>query len=88
MHARSPISIFSHAFSFIHAITGAGDTPVPSSDRDEVLLSAVLLLSAFTDIRTAFHDEVVATDAMPELGGACTAVVPPILGGTIFKEGG
>ena len=77
--SRPLMSILEETFSFIQALGETGGRhPLPDDVAEELLLCAMVLPSAWIDLRAHISEEVVATDASEEGGGACvsTGVTP------------
>ena len=54
-------------------------------NSDELTFCAILLPLARADQKLQIDSTIVATDATPQSGGACNAVVPPILAEDLYR---
>ena len=89
LYRRPLMSLLSKAFSLVNSSEVVESKPrlvsLPRTICDELVLTAILLPLAVTDLAADFHSEVFATDSSKDKGAVVSCQVNPRLSEILFK---
>ena len=87
MHCRHLMSSLSLTYDFMQSMPHHEEQRIPAAVCDELLACSLLLACSYADLRAQVSTTISATDATPQRGGACRAVLPQKLCNALYRRG-